>query len=311
MAARKKKGFAELLHDSVPKGQSENDMIKQINDLKAKKKEEAEEKTSVDFSPQAGFTNDSAEDEAATEDVEVDPVESSEDNEEPEASEAPQTVTLKKDQLENILGQAVKQALKPFEDKVSEIEKEKKSLEDKLQETQAEAEKKVKAASDELEAVKSVFAVLGHTAPTAEEAKDMSKGTPGFLSFGRSDHQMADAVKHFEEVLEDKDICPTASWVDPLTGDVHRQRDTRYLRRFYRGHRKELRDGFEKFAKANGFLQGSGVTRNVDSVTLGRNPGTVPDAFLAYLSTMMRETKSPRYIYHLTYRFRYLIGGHL
>jgi hypothetical protein len=150
----------------------------------------------------------------------------------------------------------------------------------------------------EADRLASVFKATGTSAPIG----DASSSRYG-LNINRlilpSSAEPQGAAKDFVDMFNNPQYSPKRSVYDPADGAEYVQRDTRETDEFIRKNADALRDSFELVAKANGLLRGNRDNSGRDSkpgFTLGTQGG-IPDAFLAYLSDVIRMTHVPRYIW--------------
>lgn len=168
-------------------------------------------------------------------------------------------LTLTQDQLQQVIEAAVDQSLS--------------ALKDELNQTKAE----LKQVKDNRDSLEGVFKTLGKSAPNINTRVAMGRD--------RLDGLAADFVKSL-------DTAPKRTWVNPSTGDRHVQRDMSRAKRLFHTQRDGLRQEMEAYAQRHGLLQGGGFASDAPTAR-----GDVPPAFLDYLSLVMRETHSARYVY--------------
>ena len=107
------------------------------------------------------------------------------------------------------------------------------------------------------------------------------------------------AARDFVDILNNSQYTPRSQVFDPNDGDSVEQLDNRQLDRFLQDNRDHLSKDMERFMKGNGFLRGStDMGRDGQAgPTLGA-AGSIRDAFLPYLSSYLRTSHQPRYIFH-------------
>lgn len=213
--------------------------------------------------------------------------ESGDDGQEPEDKpEPPKTVSLTQSELESYVKTALDRAnstnqleivrLKAEADKATnEAKKESDRLKLELEEQ--------KAKQDTLNAV---FGQFSSTAPSTGDSR-----THATTTTRSTEMDGKDALKEYQRILDSRSDTPTKTWVNPKTGEEYDQKDTYQADRFLSRHREKLRDGMEAFARKNGFLRGQGT----DAATTRAD---LPPAFIDYLSGVVRQNHSPKFIFH-------------
>jgi hypothetical protein len=209
------------------------------------------------------------------------------DGDEPEEKPEPEKkVTLSQSELESYVKTALDRAnstnqleivrLKAETDKAtSEAKKEADRLKLQLEEQ--------KAKQDTLNAV---FGQFSLTAPsTGDSRENPAKPSRSTEMDGK------DALKEYQRILDSRSDTPSKTWVNPQTGEEHEQKDTYQADRFLAKHREKLRDGMEAYARKNGLLRGQGA----DAATARTD---IPSAFIDYLSGVVRQNHSPKFIFH-------------
>lgn len=153
---------------------------------------------------------------------------------------------------------------------------------------------------DRLESIGQLFG-QGRTTPFNLQADGTQRSMPAHGA-GRSDGN--DAALAFERMRTELQSVSVS--FDPSTNRQSKygitqieQRDVRSLDHFVRNNRQELREGMEKIAKQAGLLRGSLV--NVTPVGTGAKRQTantdVPDLLLDYLSSVVRVSKFPMFVF--------------
>jgi hypothetical protein len=156
-----------------------------------------------------------------------------------------------------------------------------------LQATQTRLEAELLAAQQSLAvertektALEKIFSVLGQPNPLQ---------MPMVNTLISSKHDVVDGLaKDFIDILA---TAESKTFVDPRTGKRSVSRDMTEARRLFHSDRANLRLSMEKLAKANGFLR-SFVETLAPTVKANIAP-----ALLDYLSMVMRETHSARYVF--------------
>lgn len=150
----------------------------------------------------------------------------------------------------------------------------------------------------EADRLSSVFKATGNATPIGDTASSRYGLNINKLILPSSSEPQG-AAKDFVDMFHNPQYCPKRTVYDPADGAEYIQRDTTETDEFIRKNADALRDAFELWGKANGLLRGNRDHYGRDSKpgpTLG-GPGGIPDAFLAYLSDVMRMTHLPRYIW--------------
>lgn len=271
-------GFKELkrvfVKDSVS-SQSETDAIAAINKRKSGVKESVGE--SADTAPP---TTEKSPDTTSTS-----PTESSNS---PIAS----GITLTQDQLSVVVQNAIAQALKPGEEKIAALQSQLDGFNTKAEQDKAAVVDELNRTKQERDKLADVFKLMGNPNP---RQKDSFPSFNRHHGLGREPDGMA---KDFFDLLGDRNACPSAVWIDPNSGDRYLQKDTRIAQRFYRKNKDTLMESLETAFKRQGFLVGNIVTDAAQPGMTSGAAGSIPDSImLETLSTMMRETHSPKYIY--------------
>ncbi len=138
----------------------------------------------------------------------------------------------------------------------------------------ADADKK----GEELDFVQQLFTQLGHPNPV-----DTRQNFSAMATNAKMDAPTA--LREFESMYKDS---TRKYWSNPNTGDQFEHVESSKLDRFIRKHREEIRDGMEALAKQSGLLRGK------DAPTAKTD---IPPAYLTYLSSIMRMTHSPKFIF--------------
>lgn len=174
-----------------------------------------------------------------------------------------QVITIKQSQLDDAIAAAVQTLV---QEKTSANDERIKSLEEELEET--------KQARQSLE---KVFDVLGKVAPNINTQAST-----------QSDHEPGLVADYFSAISS----APQMLWTSRSTGETFIQKDFSAARRVFQSDRNQLRADMETWARNNGFLQGSGIVTQAATTR-----GDVAPGFLDYLSMVLRETHTSRYVY--------------
>ena len=168
-----------------------------------------------------------------------------------------------------------------------------------------------KVAKDEVVRLKGVFSATGNSAALAEAVEkpqvDRPYGGSTTSEYGYnirtnllpSSSEPQGAARDFIDILNNVQYTPRTQVFDPNDGDSTEQLDTRHLNRFMQENRDHLKKDMERLMKGCGLLRGS-TDMGRDSqpgATLGIS-NSIRDMFLPYLSTYLRTTNQPRYIFH-------------
>lgn len=280
------KGFGELqrvfVKDSKSDGKSEVDAIATINKAKAKSVVATESVTTATNNASQVTNNESQ----ATNN------EKSDDAPSRETGSSPTAVTLTQDQLSIVIQNALASALKPYEDKTAALQQQLNAAQQQADADKAATVEELNRTKTERDKLADVFKLMGSPNPVQKD------NLPSFNRHHGVSKEPDGLAKDFIELLADRNACPSVLWTDPNSGDRFVQKDTRIAQRFYRKHKRELLDSLETAMKRQGFLAGNIVTDAATSGVTSGAAGSVPDSImLEALSTMMRETHSPRYIY--------------
>lgn len=210
--------------------------------------------------------------------------------EQKEESPTTNTIALTQDQLSVVVQNAISQALKPGEEKIAALQSQLDGFNTKAEQDKAVVMDELSRTKAERDKLADVFKLMGNPSPVQKDS---------FPSFNRHhgvSREPDGMASYFFDLLGDRNACPSAVWIDPNSGDRFLQKDTRIAQRFYRKNKDALMESLETAFKRQGFLVGNIVTDAAQSgVTTG---GSIPDSImLETLSTMMRETHSPKYIY--------------
>jgi hypothetical protein len=149
----------------------------------------------------------------------------------------------------------------------------------------------------EADRLASVFKATGTSAPIGDASSSRYGLNINKLILPSSAEPQG-AAKDFVDMFNNPQYSPKRVVYDPADGSEYVQRDTRETDAFIRKNADALRDAFELVAKANGLLRGNRDfgKDSKPGFTLGTQGG-IPDAFLAYLSDIIRMTHVQRYIW--------------
>jgi hypothetical protein len=238
-----------------------------------------------------GTNNDRVEKETSnTDGDEVPPVKNSDSTEDDEdANDEPpveKPIVLSPSELKSYVANAIDRV---NADKQHEID----SLKREAEREAAAAKKEADRLKVELEEQKAkqdtLNAVFGQFSMNAPSTTD---NRTSIVKTNRSaEMDGKDALKEFLRILDSRNDTPTKSWVNPFTGEEFEQKDTYQADRFRRRNAEKLRDGMEAFARKNGYLRGQGA----DAATAKTD---IPPAFIDYLSGVVRQNHSPKFIFH-------------
>src|SRR6476646_1723573 len=152
-------------------------------------------------------------------------------------------------------------------------------------------------ATAEKDRLELIFAALGRPTP-AQGGDSLGLGPNGFpmvntRTSARND-RMLGAAADFANILENVTDTPRRHYVNSANGEQFVQRDYRNLTRFYRKNKDQIRADMEKWVRGVGLLQGWKTWETGDASTLKTD---IPAAFLVYLSTVLRETHTSRFVF--------------
>ena len=150
----------------------------------------------------------------------------------------------------------------------------------------------------EADRLSSVFKATGHSQPIADAASTKYGLNINKLILPSSSEPQG-AAKDYINMLNNPQYVSKRLVYDPVDGEEYLQRDTRETDSFIRQNRDQLRKDFELLAKANGLLRGNRDHFGKDGkpgFTLGV-AGGIAEAFLSYLSDIVRTTHTLRYIW--------------
>lgn len=150
----------------------------------------------------------------------------------------------------------------------------------------------------EADRLASVFKATGSSTPIGDASSSRYGLNINKLLLPSSSEPQG-AAREFIDMFNNPQYCPKRRVYDPTDGEEYVQRDTRETDAFIKQNRDELRKSFELLAQANGLLRGNRDTFGKDAkpgFTLG-GAGGIPEAFLAYLSDIVRMTHVLRYIW--------------
>lgn len=151
---------------------------------------------------------------------------------------------------------------------------------------------------EEADRLASVFTATGHSTPIGDASSSRYGLNINKLLLPSSSEPQG-AAREFIDMFNNPQYCPKRRVYDTTDGEEYVQRDTRETDLFIRQNRDELRKSFELLAQANGLLRGNRDSFGKDAksgFTLG-GAGGIPDAFLAYLSDIVRMTHTLRHIW--------------
>jgi FtsZ-binding cell division protein ZapB len=207
------------------------------------------------------------------------------DSDEAPTPEVP--VTLTRTELETYVKAAVDRVNAASKLEIDSVRKEKDKL---AEESKKEADKLTTELADQKakqDTLNAVFGQFSLNAPSTSDAR-----APQTQTQTRSrEMDGKDAAKEFMRLLDSRSDTPAKTWVNPNTGEQYEQKDTYHADRFAAKNREKLRDGMEAFARKNGLLRGQGS----DAATARAD---IPPAFIDYLSGVVRQNHSPKFIFH-------------
>jgi hypothetical protein len=156
-------------------------------------------------------------------------------------------------------------------------------------------------AKAEADRMKSIFNATGNSIPTgADNGRSRNYSFAVNTLILPSSTEPKGAAKDFVDMFNNRGYTPVVNAYDPKDGEAYEQRDTSYLDRWLRdsNNRKHAITDMEQLFKAHGMLRGGDMGRdNQSGPTLGTS-GSIQDAFLPFLSALMRTSHVARYIWH-------------
>lgn len=193
---------------------------------------------------------------------------------------------------EAVLIEKLSEALKLLSEKdakESDYQQKIDTLASQLQAAQAAADtaktEAEQAKADATNTIHSLFRVAG-VAPGGAGLQDKKVN---FNTLGTSD-RIDGATAEFESIMNRADCYQHLT----MANNIQVVRDTRELDQFVKQNRASLNSDMEKFARNNGLLRGQNrQVQNADTVK-----ANIPDMFLAYLSSIVRLTHIPSFIWH-------------
>lgn len=216
------------------------------------------------------------------------------ESEAPEAKDAPEdkesTSVITKSQFDQLtaaiqVGADAAAKLKAVEQELADakaaLEAKDAAVDAEKEAIKADANKK----GEELDFVQQLFAQLGHPNPVGSAPLTDLSYNPMSLATGAK-MDAATALREFESMHKDS---ARKYWSNQTTGEQYEHIDSQKLERYIRDHREEIRDGMEALAKKSGLLTGG-----KDAAT---TKADIPPAYLTYLSSIMRMTHSPKFIF--------------
>lgn len=202
-------------------------------------------------------------------------------------AELPQLVTLKPEELQTMMDARIAQSIAPVQTQLDQTAAQLATATQDLQTTKQQ----LATSEGEVSRLAGVFQVMGSQNPTDKGGAITRTVNVNTLTTARSDKAIGAAADFFT-ILEDSAQTPKFSH-ENSQGQIVVSKDYTNLKRFLseKDNLQDTRKDMEQFAKNNGLLR-SGLGK--DNTT----KATVPDGFLAYLSTVMRMTHSPAFIFY-------------
>lgn len=194
-------------------------------------------------------------------------------------------VTLTRTELERYVKAAVDRVHSHNQLEIDNLKKEKDKL---AEEAKREADKLQAELTDQKakqDTLNAVFGQFSLNAPSTGDSRTSQTQTRSREVDGK------DIAKEYMRMLDSRSDTPAKNWINAETGQEYEQKDTYYADKFAAKHRDKLRDGMEQFARKNGLLRGQGA----DAMTARTD---VPPAFIDYLSGVVRQNHSPKFIFH-------------
>lgn len=209
-----------------------------------------------------------------------------------------ETLTVKKDELQTLVQAQAKvvadQLTANQQEQLNKVVADSKAAIDAAREQARIAQQEADRLAAENRRVQAIFENLGHANPLASTDRTYVPVAPGFNRL-RSDKPIG-AAADFISMLESDAYTPKRRVYDASNGEEVLQKDTRKIEEWLRDGKnfKHCMQDMEAWAKGMGLLRGNDATAGQ---TVGGSGGPVQNAFLDYLSIMMRMTHSPRYVF--------------
>ncbi|MBD2465721.1 hypothetical protein H6G89_32555 [Oscillatoria sp. FACHB-1407] len=184
-------------------------------------------------------------------------------------NEQPQELRLTADQLQAAITQAIDNATAP--------------LRQQIEQTQQQ----LNEAIQQRDSLQQVFNVIGKPAVMVNTKLAPGRGLSETPARGRAAGLAADFMQACES-------APSEIYVNRKTGKRYVHRDLNDARRVFHSDRLQLRKDMEQLARDHGFLQGYRRMSASDAVTVRTD---IAPLLLDYLSMVIRETHSARFIY--------------
>jgi len=212
------------------------------------------------------------------------------------------SLVIKKEEFQTFVQRAaeksIEPALKGYKDQIRAMTESQDALNAKNNEVLKQLNDQLTTVKAESDRKSQLLQMNGSSIPLSTDIAD--NGAIGgsyavnYLSFGTS-KELQGAAKDFADFKSNQLYCKSANTVDDF-GGLATGYDPKALNAFVKQNRDSLRKDMERYVKGNGFLLGVGRDAVQPGNTLG-TAGSIPQAFLDYLSTEMRMAKHPKYIW--------------
>jgi hypothetical protein len=162
----------------------------------------------------------------------------------------------------------------------------------------------VRVAQAEATRLKNIFDATGNAIPSGG-AQNAGGGRNGGYSFSVNtlilpgSTEPRGAAKDFVDMWGNSQYTPKMRVFDASDGQIVEQADTMQIDRALRDpeFRRHAVADFERLFKAHGLLRGDMGTDNSRPGLTSGGGGSIPDAFLPFVSSYMRTSDNPRYIW--------------
>lgn len=252
-------GFKELkrvfVKDSVSP-QSETDAIAAINKAKHTSKETVASEPTPNQSPQS-------------------------EQKREEDTTLHSTIALTQDQLSVVVQNAIAQALKPGEEKITALQQQVDAASAKAEADKAAVVDELNRTKQERDKLADVFKLMGNPNPVQMPSININTRV-------NSDSPQG-------SVAELQQIRDRAAKIQKMTagGSAYIAVDNSEIKRYVKTHKQQLIQDLESWGKAHGLLQGQRRI-STDAATTAAN---IPGGFLEHLSAIMRENNRPGFIF--------------
>ena len=211
-------------------------------------------------------------------------------------------ITISQDLLKNMvhsraetLSADAQKQVEELTKKLSEIEREKDSLVERLEAEKDEAEKRILEERRQRETLARTFVDFGFTPDGAAYSAPVSNTVPYIAPLStRGGVSARDALKEYQRILTDDSATHSRSVINPMTGYESIQRNLRYADQWMLKHRDEIREGIDAALRKAGIFRGSvsGFTGKDAPTTFANFPVIARE----YLSAIVRLEHSASFV---------------